>query len=74
MDETLHDALDAIAFLLAVIAAAALAVVTLQYGLGGLGVTLLFFVALTIVGSAAGVIPDREGLVSTDDQDDSKAT
>ncbi|GAB6879802.1 hypothetical protein JCM17823_20760 [Halorubrum gandharaense] len=66
MDESLHDALDAIAFLLAVIAAAALAAVTLQYGPVGPAFTVLFLFVLTVIGSAAGLIPDRDRMIDAD--------
>ena len=67
MDDSLHDALDAIAFLLAVIAAAALADLTLRYGPAGLAFAVLFVVVLTLVGSALGIIPNRDGLVDIGD-------
>ena len=59
MDESLHDTLDAIGFLLAVIAAAALAELAIRYGAVGLAFTVLFLVLLTLVGTALGVFPDR---------------
>lgn len=64
MDESLHDALDVIAFLLAVIAAAALADLTLGYGLGGLMLAALFLIPLSVVGVA--LAPDRDRLVGDD--------
>ncbi|GAB3707218.1 hypothetical protein [Halorubrum pallidum] len=67
MDESLHDALDAIAFLLAVIAAAALADLTIRYGLRGLAFAVLFVLVLTLVGSALGITPDRDGLIDVGD-------
>ncbi|VTT85320.1 hypothetical protein DM2_202 [Halorubrum sp. DM2] len=68
MDESLHDALDVIAFLLAVIAAAALTDLTLRYGPIGLMVAVLFLIVLGFVGVAIG--PDRDGLVDGGDGSD----
>ena len=67
MDESLHDALDAIGFLLAVIAAAALAEVAIRHGAIGLAFALLFLIVLALVGTALGVFPDRDDRIDAGD-------
>ncbi|ELZ33687.1 hypothetical protein [Halorubrum tebenquichense] len=58
MDESLHDALNVIAFLLAVIAAVGLTDLTVRYGPTGLMLAVLFLILLSVVGVALG--PDRD--------------